>query len=339
MTSTQPTLAPEIAAFAAAVRAELADLSAEEIDDLTDGLEADLADSVADRPDEDFGDPSVYAAELRAAAGHQPRAARSHVGGTGSLPSLRSIPGILRARWLALVERRPVLAGAVAILVALRPVWWVFRGAVLPILVLLPVVGGTYGAPMNGWMWLAALAGVIVSVQIGRGIWLRSSGAKRAIAAANAVVVIAAPFLLGSALGLVNNMYNAYYWESTPYIPNGLTHNGVNVSNIYAYDAAGNPIERVQLFDQSGEPINLAGDPEMQWTIGSHDTPVVPSSDVVGRPGWNVYPLWELTSLPSDPGAFSDLREPEFPFVVVRPLSGHESSAGDVGSTGEAAGN
>jgi hypothetical protein len=332
MTTTQFTVTPEIAAFATAVRAQLADLSPDEIDDLTDGLEADLAESVADRPNENFGDPSVYAAELRAAAGHQPRAAHSHIGGTGILPDLRSIPRILRARWRALLERRPILAGAVAMLATLRPVWWVLRGAVLAILLLSPVVGGSYGAPMNGWMWLAVLAGVVVSVQVGRGIWLRGRSAKRAVIAANAVVIIAAPLLAATILGAVNNMYNAYYWESTPSISDGLTYNGVNVGNIYAYDAEGNPIERVQLFDQFGEPLNLAGDPGQEWTIGPHDVPVVPSGDVPGRTGWNVYPLSELTTSPFAPEAdLSDVREPKFPFPVVKPLSGLDTAAATVG--------
>src|ERR1700709_2176140 len=55
--------------FARAVRAALADLPADEVDDLTDGLEADLAERAADEESPDFGDPTDYANELRSAAG------------------------------------------------------------------------------------------------------------------------------------------------------------------------------------------------------------------------------------------------------------------------------
>ena len=58
---------PTVADFATAVRRSLADLDAEDLSDLTDGLEADLADKLADGAE--LGDPAAYAAELRAAAG------------------------------------------------------------------------------------------------------------------------------------------------------------------------------------------------------------------------------------------------------------------------------
>ena len=42
---TTSTVTPEIVEFAQGVRAALADLPAEEVDDLTEGLEADLAEA------------------------------------------------------------------------------------------------------------------------------------------------------------------------------------------------------------------------------------------------------------------------------------------------------
>ncbi|MEK8227883.1 hypothetical protein NKG05_19950 [Oerskovia sp. M15] len=82
----------QVRRFAAEVRSHLTDLSPEQVDDLTDGLEADLAEALADmpgalrpvpagshRPDggatslldvaEHFGPAAEYAAELRSAAG------------------------------------------------------------------------------------------------------------------------------------------------------------------------------------------------------------------------------------------------------------------------------
>ncbi|TFD05650.1 hypothetical protein E3T29_13490, partial [Cryobacterium sp. TMT1-66-1] len=62
--------------FALAVRAALNDLPADDVDDLTDGLEADLTEQAADvdagdaaAPGFDLGDPVAYADELRGAAG------------------------------------------------------------------------------------------------------------------------------------------------------------------------------------------------------------------------------------------------------------------------------
>ncbi len=67
----------EVDAFVAEVERRLADLTAEERDELVGGLRADLADRLADHdgpepPEQVLGDPASYAAELRAAAGFPP---------------------------------------------------------------------------------------------------------------------------------------------------------------------------------------------------------------------------------------------------------------------------
>ena len=59
----------EISAFATSVRHALGDLPAQEVDDLTDGLEADLAQVYAGEHPRALPDPSAYAMELRTAAG------------------------------------------------------------------------------------------------------------------------------------------------------------------------------------------------------------------------------------------------------------------------------
>ena len=75
-----------VAYYATQVRAQLTDLSAQVIDDLTDGLEADLMDTMQEtrggEPSGDltlnglierFGQPKSYAHELRTAAGFEPQ--------------------------------------------------------------------------------------------------------------------------------------------------------------------------------------------------------------------------------------------------------------------------
>ena len=80
----------DVAGYAAAVRRSLVDLGPELVDDLTDDLEADLADALDDERHvahgrgllDQFGPPEAYAAELRAAAGLAPavRPARAACG-------------------------------------------------------------------------------------------------------------------------------------------------------------------------------------------------------------------------------------------------------------------
>jgi|GEM_PF-1924854 len=71
----------DVAGYAAAVRRALGGLGPEQIEDLTDGLEADLAEAVADEatagrgadPVARFGTPEEYAAELGVAPQTPPR--------------------------------------------------------------------------------------------------------------------------------------------------------------------------------------------------------------------------------------------------------------------------
>ena len=77
---TTSTVTPEIVEFAQGVRAALADLPAEEVDDLTEGLEADLAEAYAEDLQRELPDPAAYATELRAAAGLPLRAKAAKTG-------------------------------------------------------------------------------------------------------------------------------------------------------------------------------------------------------------------------------------------------------------------
>ncbi len=102
---------PEVAAFVAAVRRALDDLTPDEIDDLTGGLEADLDDALTDGGAtsgiERFGSPADYAAELRSAAGLPPRAATGDGARRAwSRWSARSVPSWWRG-WSASRGGRP----------------------------------------------------------------------------------------------------------------------------------------------------------------------------------------------------------------------------------------
>jgi hypothetical protein len=298
------------------VRTALADLPPDDLDELTDGLEADLAERAADAG-EDLGDPVAYAQELRAAAGYPPRSARSHLGDT--LPNLRTLPQELRRRWDELLAHRSLIASVVSFFVALRPVWWMFRGAAAYAL-LASFLG------INGlhW-WPVGVASVVLSVQAGRGRMAGRAWVRWLNRAVSAVVLIATPFLLGWALNAWNNaMYPVY--EETWY-PQSLNVGGMQIDNIYAYDAAGEPIDQVQLFDQNGDPLNLTTDTSAGF-LGTQDgSMVVPSGDVPGRAGWNVYPLAHANDWSDyeDDGKLDDteISDATFPFPTVKPLAGY----------------
>ena len=62
--TTSAPIAPEVRLFLAKVRAELADIDADDLADITDGLEADLGELVAERGPASLGDPVEYAGVL-----------------------------------------------------------------------------------------------------------------------------------------------------------------------------------------------------------------------------------------------------------------------------------
>lgn len=312
----------EITQFASAVRAALADLPPEEVDDLTDGLEADLTEAAAEGA-AGLDDPARYAEELRQAAGYPAQEDRPAAVGLGE--RLRAAPREIRAEMDAVVERlklRPV----VEFLAALRPVWWVFRGWALYMIVA-GVLGIGQAVPLTIAGLFLLIGSVIASVQLGRGAW-RARGTRTIAITANVLVVIASPFILSSVISLVSTP--VYAMEETPSEPwyGGLTVDGQQIGNIFAYDEQGNLLEYVQLFDERGEPLNLVSDPTATTHTLDGSEYVVPSDDVPGRPGWNVYPLSGVS--PSDltddgrPSVDATPVTPKAPFESVRPLAGTE---------------
>lgn len=314
--------------FAAAVRAALADLPPDELDELTDGLEADLAERLDEAPDAaaGLGDPLAYAEELRAAAGYPPRPARGHLGDT--LPNLRTFPQELRRRWDLLLQRRPLVASLVAFFVALRPVWWVLRGLAVHILL------ASYIGYSGTGLWWVGVGLIVLSVQVGRGRMQRQSWARWVQRVVSAIVIVASPFLAGWAATQVNMAATSDSSYGGIYYPQGLSYDGLPIDNIFAYDAAGDPIDQVQLFRQDGEPLNVVspdhlGSPYIDAQDGSGSM-LVPSQDVPGRAGWNVFPLAHVDDWSDyvDDNALDDseISPTEFPAASVKPLAGHEAS-------------
>lgn len=259
----------DVGAYVAAVRAHLDDLEPGEVEELTEGLESDLADLAAEADDplaHRLGPPQAYADELRASAGLRPRG-----------PGRRSRPAVLEQ--LRQHPRWPAVAG---FFVVLRPVWWVARALVAFGLIWQVVLGG--GVGLVGLAVLAVM--VVVSVELGRGRWRRQTWLVPLVLIGNVVAALALPFLVVAGPSWVRYTTPAYDMSAASPAPPGLVNNGEPVRNVFAYDRDGRPLTDVQLFDDQGRP--LAVDPAY---AGQDESQAAPQFDAFGRPVWNAFPI------------------------------------------------
>jgi hypothetical protein len=347
-------LPPGVHDYAAAVRAHLAGLDPEVLDELTGGLEADLAESFAEqRPGqpadreamtEVFGTPQACAVELSVAAGV-------------SLPdhvASASIADRLTASRGGMVERtrsRPWFPAAAGIARALRPVWWVARGWALGMLVLFPELRYPFGASALDRTIL--LTGVVLSVLWGQRLlgqqrWWRRAGL--VFSALAAVVLL--PVLLSTGNGVDTNSSNGYSqgyaagqrasWAAT--LPQ-------DAGNLFVYDADGEPVESAQIIDQDGDPVVLR-DPATQSSWSDFDPSwwsggPVPAPAFAPESPHNVYPwsyvpesaitIDEYGTAEVDGGELLPPRWPSPTLFPVEPESENVRGADGSGNVSEAA--
>ncbi|MGW6003945.1 hypothetical protein ACWFNS_04105 [Oerskovia enterophila] len=351
--SPEDVILDQVHRYAADVRAHLADLSPEQVDDLTDGLEADLAEALADMPGAlrpapggnevpdggatsfldvtaRFGPAAEYAAELRSAAGLDPAAPgpRPRIGVRGRLLVLG---GIFESGWKSLwapVTSTSQWAAFREFAAVLLPVWWVLRAWVV-VLVLHAWFGISNDlqlVPQVPFWRLLLLAAIVVSVQWGRGRWVRWRAVHTLRKVVNVVaVVVAVPFFVSAAFG-ANTQLNGLHTEpagsyrdgyqdglgerdpgygtsdvSTGSGTGGVFVDGSQVSNLFVYDASGRALQDVQIFDDRGRPVRtITGEGTTQaWTLPDVEQGwyFQPSFSTDGRERWNVYPL---RGLPDD---------------------------------------
>ncbi|MDR0593167.1 MAG: hypothetical protein LBG60_07935 [Bifidobacteriaceae bacterium] len=291
-------------------------------------------EAVAER----FGAPREYADEMRAAADLPPRADLTGAldGATlsdadGLAPAAAPVrPSVgLREWWRLSTARWQDRSGwrvATWLARALRPVWWVARA--------LAIVGLFYS--LVGSPFLAVIAFCVVtalSLAAGRIDWrAKPLWARIGLAAVNTVTALVGGYwVLG---GLIYGYWDnsgaqgaggshidlganpAAPWgpgDPTDYCLSGGLCLGLEpVTNIFAFDAEGNPLEGVQLFDATGRPLNidpgLVGDelpPDLIWYWTYHsptgETYVGVPAAAAGDPDdqlWNVFPQavhsWQL---------------------------------------------
>jgi len=338
--------------YARRVREHLADLTTEEITDLTEGMEADLVEALLEVPAADsdavptieqvearFGPPAAYAAELRSAAGLP-----SAPDGTASRRRARSLGALSGARglWSRLVERerrtsrelrdrleaQPWWPGTKELALTMRPAWWLARAYVLA------MIGQPWGAgpfPASSGRWLVLVALVVLSVQWGRGRlgsgrWVRALG----IMATTVAIIAFAPVM-----ALVS--YPNYVYQEFPVDPEyldlgpGVFMDGEQVRSFHAFDIDGNPIEQFLLFDDHGRPVVTVPLANDDFYVGGSDERwySVPPLDVYGKAVWNVYPLqlgrwnwltWDEVTGRWMPARELTLFEPPRPFDRAIPL-------------------
>lgn len=284
------TVTPEIAIFAEGVRVALADLPAEEVDDLTEGLEADLAESLAEDLRRTLPDPVAYAAELRLAAGLPGRVAPVRRGP-------RLVWEDVRQSLSSVIQRNPGLRSLVDFVDVLRPLWWITR-AWLAVWLLAAFFGMERGYGVEGAWWIVLLGLAVVSIQWGRGRW-SFPGLTGLVVVGNVVAAVALLPVLDAAhsWGLSDD-YEAGFTDGVGAAGTGdvggggegLFFGGRPLENVYVYDSAGNKLSGVQLFDVDGKPLvpyRNAQETQIQQAPATLET---------GAEAYNVYPL-QITRL------------------------------------------
>lgn len=339
MTASAPTPASTVdeqaTRFATAVRERLSDLPPEELDELLDGLQADLAERLADG--EELGEPTAYAEELRQAAGLPARDPETEPRKVSLAERLDRI----EARLGSWAEHTPVRRGIRDFVLALRPLWWVVRGVVIAAVIgSFAGVSRVYQVATSFPFVLLVLVCVVVSVQWGRGAWAPQRWLVWLRRGVSTVAVLA---LLPVTGAVWNDLASASYYDdesmSQPGYQPGLTLDGTDIGNIFAYDCNGKPLDGVQLFTRDGTPLTTLQDGNPPWyddTTAGESFPYAKNPLATlpnGWSGWNVFPLQRATGTDEngDPTGPSEPVPP--PFAQVPAVS--EQCPAD-GSTGDA---
>lgn len=242
------TIRQDVRTYADKVVACLGNLPQDVRADLVEDLEQHLAEVAAEseRPlVEQLGAPEAYAQELRRSAGLEPAE-----GGAA-----RSLAAALRSA-SHVIARHPRVQVALDLAHELRPAWWVARAVAL-VLFVTALPQGLSWRP--GLLWLLALAATVaVSVDVGRRARTRTDA--RALMA---LVNVAAAFaLLVLTVEFMQFGFPTRYETIVEHVPPGhLAHaDGEPITNIYAFDADGDALDGVFLYDGAGRPIEIGPD-------------------------------------------------------------------------------
>ena len=295
------TLPPEVAEYLDRVRAALADVPADERDEMLADLEVSLLEGAEDSvepPEARLGPPERFARELRAAAGlTEPAPAHKR----GLLDQLRDLAEIPRVR--AALQAAHELA----------PAWWFARGAVAA--GLLGLFFGTTWSDGPGF--LLTLLGIAGSVWLGLKLRRQPHRRRRLLTAANVVLAVLAIPIGVHALQSMGS--SEIYYEAAP-PAEGVALSGHPVSNIYPYSRDGKLLLDVLLFDELGRPLDVGTadpqmDPERRYLYSKEGGPILNSFPIR-------YTEPATTKVKDPKAAPTDIEVPEIvtpPLKVKRP--------------------
>jgi hypothetical protein len=165
-------------------------------------------------------------------------------------------------------------------------------------IVLVLLGSGTGWVPTDGRRLLLLLVLVLISIQWGRGRWLPRPIAWLPVAVSAVAVVLALPAVAAAHMDAIRWRTEYVYGDAgaaqayaTP--QDGVYVDGMQVSNLFVYDAEGNPLQDVQIYDDRGRAVQTTSDGWMSWELPgvSSQWNFVPAQDEDGRRRWNVYPL------------------------------------------------
>ncbi|MFY1699180.1 DUF1700 domain-containing protein [Solwaraspora sp. WMMA2101] len=248
----------EITRYVEQVRAALADLPTTVRDELLEDLPEHLAEVLAEGDGtlvDRLGDPTEYAAELRASAALDTPATTPGFGHrvTAAWQSARSRLGRADHRV------GPLLGYGTAseFLRLLRPAWWVLRGYLAAMLFAYLTSGnppGLFPRPGGSLVigFLALVGFVIGSVWLGRRQAGLTRWPRRTLTAATAIMLIFGAVTVAEVDGRSRSSTpGPVYYQHDPY---------PQMLDVYVYDGQGRLVEGARLFDENGQPISL-GDP------------------------------------------------------------------------------
>jgi hypothetical protein len=319
----------EIADFVSAVRAQLDDLSTDEITELTGGLEADLTDALAEAdstPSQLYGDPAEYASELRAAAGLPPRGGGSRrVQGPGLAEGIVASAERSVRTAIQNLDAQPWWPGVREFLIVLRPAWWVVRAWVV-VEAFFVVMGVGNSSVRGGFGGLVLLLGAIVlSVQLGRHSLLPRAWQPMLVVLWNVVAVLLILPMMFASVGDDQSASSSFEGEEVR-PDSGLYLGNETVSNVFPYDASGRPLVGVQLFDQDGRPLEILED--NRWIEDNGEQyELVPGSSPGSAPRWNAFPLQRRLTDSVVGGERGPIEPATLPFTGVPPLPASASAA------------
>lgn len=230
-----------INAFAEAVRAELGDLSKSEIQELTDGLEADLAEKFAEEGvDFETASATEYAAELREAAGVTAKPARRKAFSSTAL--MQNIQDWFRKTKFGTA----ILEFGISV----RPVWWVLRAFVAWY-----IFAGVFYDFTRGAILLPVF--VFLSIQWGRKKWFTGKFFTALVLPLNLLAISLLLPAQGMLLIKLNNYANAEQLLRDMPGSDGLRYNGELISELKAFDSEGQEVSQPTFKDQRGNAIDM----------------------------------------------------------------------------------